>query len=416
MPQTTSSQATSASAPAAASGRTPGGRLRRVLLLVPCGLAMLMGVDAALALLGLPAPLSGDRLTSGHGMLMVIGFVGALIALERSAAIGRWWAHAAPVCMALGPLLTLVGPLPVRAGRAVMVAGCLVLCVDYVVLWSRNREPLVAVQIGGGISALCGTIVWLGGAAVPSLVPFLIPFLVLTVIAERLDLSRIGQLAWTPGRRRRHEDSLVLLSALSVLAGPAAMARPTIGLPAHGLVLIALAAQSASGDVARRGVRAAGPHRFTALMILAGYGWLVVTGLLLLRPALSGLHYDATLHAVFLGFVLSMIAAHASTILPTLLGVRMRFVAGFWGVGLVLHLSLLVRIAADLAGSEHWRQVGGLGNIAALLGLVAVAVWSSVVRDAAEAERPPSARGGPGPVGGGAPDNPPAMTIPRTDA
>ena len=82
------------SAPAAASGRTPGGRLRRVLLLVPCGLAMLMGVDAALALLGLPAPLSGDRLTSGHGMLMVIGFVGALIALERSVAIGRWWAHA----------------------------------------------------------------------------------------------------------------------------------------------------------------------------------------------------------------------------------------------------------------------------------------------------------------------------------
>ncbi|MFC2642043.1 MAG: hypothetical protein ACFN04_10895, partial [Propionibacterium acidifaciens] len=311
------SQATSASSPAAASGRAPGGQLRRVLLLVPCGLAMLMGVDAALALLGLPAPLSGDRLTSGHGMLMVIGFVGALIALERSVAIKRRWAHGAPVCMALGSLLTLVGPLPVRAGRAVMVAGCLVLCVNYVVLWSRNREPLVAVQIGGGISALCGTIVWLGGAAVPSLVPFLISFLVLTVIAERLDLSRIGQLAWSPDRRRRHEDSLVLLSALSVLVGPAAMARPTIGLPVHGLVLIALAVQSASGDVARRGVRAAGPHRFTALMILAGYGWLVVTGLLLLRPALSGLRYDATLHAVFLGFILSMIAAHASTILPT---------------------------------------------------------------------------------------------------
>ena len=144
------SQATSASSPAAASGRAPGGQLRRVLLLVPCGLAMLMGVDAALALLGLPAPLSGDRLTSGHGMLMVIGFVGALIALERSVAIKRRWAHGAPVCMALGSLLTLVGPLPVRAGRAVMVAGCLVLCVNYVVLWSRNREPLVAVQIGGG--------------------------------------------------------------------------------------------------------------------------------------------------------------------------------------------------------------------------------------------------------------------------
>lgn len=391
-------------------GRAPIGQLRRVLFLVPCGLSMLMGLDAALALLDLPAPLSGERFTSGHGMLMVIGFVGALVSLERSVSIKRWWAHAAPVAMALGSLLTLVAPLPVLAGRAVMVAGCLAMCANYVVLWRRNREPLVAVQIGGGISALCATIVWLGGVAIPSFIALLISFLALTVIAERLDLSRIGQLAWTPRRRRLHEDALVLLAVLAVLAGAATVTWPAVALPCYGLVLIALSVQSASGDVARRGITVPGPNRFMSGMILAGYGWLVVTGLMLLRPALSGLRYDATLHAVFLGFIMSMVAAHASTILPGLLGIQMRFVPGFWGVGLVLHLSLVVRIAADLADSQPWRQVGGLGNIAAMLGLVAVAIWAATTKDAAETEQQP-----PRPAPRGGPGVPLTTTNPRTN-
>ncbi|WP_316670025.1 hypothetical protein [uncultured Propionibacterium sp.] len=387
-------------------GQPLGGRLRRALLLVPCGLSMLMGLDSALALLNLSAPLGGERFTGAHGMLMVIGFVGALVGLERSVAIRRWWACVAPVCMALGALLSLVGPLPMRVGKAVMVAGCIAMCVDCVVLWNRNREPLVAVQIGGGVSALCSAIVWFGGAAVPGFISFLISFLVLTVIAERLGPSRIGQLAWTPGRRRLHEDSLVVLAALALLSGPLTMMRPSVALPVYGLVLIALSVQSASGDVARRGIKAAGSNRFMPVMILTGYGWLVVTGLLLLRPALSGLRYDATLHAVLLGFTMSMVAAHAPTILPALLGVQMRFVAGFWGVGLVLHATLAVRVAADLAGSEFWRQVGGLGNIASLLGLVAVAIWSSVTQDAAATEQAPR------PGSGG----PPVVTVPRADA
>ena len=401
------------STPATASrpGPAPTGRLRRVLFLVPCGLSLLMGLSAALALLDLPAPLSGERFTSGHGMLMVIGFVGALVSLERSVSIRRWWAYAAPVAMALGCLLTLVAPLPVRAGRAVMVAGCLAMCANYVVLWRRNREPLVAVQIGGGISALCGAVIWFGGVAIPGFIALLISFLALTVIAERLDLSRIGQLAWTPRRRLLHEDALVLLAVLVVLTGSATVLWPVVALPCYGLVLIALAVQSASGDVARRGITVPGPNRFMSVMILAGYGWLAVTGLMLLRPALSGLRYDATLHAVFLGFIMSMVAAHASTILPGLLGIRMRFVPGFWGVGLVLHVSLAVRVTADLAGSESWRRMGGLGNVAALLGLVAVAIWSAVTKDPAETGQQP-----PRPAAQGGPGIPATTTTPRTNA
>lgn len=402
--------------PGAAPGARPGAAARgRVLLLIPCGAAMLMGLDAALVLLGLPAPLSGQRFSDAHAMLMAVGFIGALVSLERSVSIRRPWAHAAPVAMALGALATVVAPVPVQVGRALMAAGCAAMCLNYGVLWRRNREPLVAVQIGGGLSALCATLAWLGGVAIPNLAVLLVSFLVLTVVAERLDLSRIGQLAWSPARRRRHEDSLVALAALLVLVGPLTILWPAYALPGYGVILIVLAIQSASGDVARRGVRVAGPGRFTALMILAGYGWLAAAGLLLLRPALSGLYYDAILHAVFLGFVLSMVAAHASTILPTLLGVPMRFVAGFWGVGLVLHLGLLVRVGADLAGSGPGRQVGALATMAALLGLVAVGVWASVTRDGASGEQPhPGRRPRPDPAA--SPDTRPAPTTPRTES
>lgn len=71
-------------APAAdRSGRSGRSGLRRLVFLLPAGVAMLAGLDAALMLLGVPAPLSTDRLPDVHGMLMVLGFVGTLISLER---------------------------------------------------------------------------------------------------------------------------------------------------------------------------------------------------------------------------------------------------------------------------------------------------------------------------------------------
>ena len=45
----------------------------RLLLLLPGGLALLAGLDAALILLGLPAPVRVDRLPQVHGMLLVLG-------------------------------------------------------------------------------------------------------------------------------------------------------------------------------------------------------------------------------------------------------------------------------------------------------------------------------------------------------
>ncbi|WP_228489039.1 hypothetical protein [Raineyella fluvialis] len=82
-------------------------RRTRLAMLVPSGIALLLGLDAGLLLLGLPAPLVVTRLADVHGMVMTVGFVGSLISLERAVASGRRWAYAAPLGMSLGALAVL---------------------------------------------------------------------------------------------------------------------------------------------------------------------------------------------------------------------------------------------------------------------------------------------------------------------
>ena len=53
----------------------------RALLALPAGVAMVAGVDAGLTLLGVWSPVPSGRLGEAHGLLMVLGFVGALLAL-----------------------------------------------------------------------------------------------------------------------------------------------------------------------------------------------------------------------------------------------------------------------------------------------------------------------------------------------
>ena len=84
---------------------------------------------------------------------------------------------------------------------------------------------------------------------------------------------------------------------------------------------------------------------------------------------------DAALHAVLLGFVMSMVIAHAPIIFPVLLGVRMRYHAGAIVPVALLHASLVLRIAGDLGGEPGWRTAGAAGNAIALAAfLVSTAV------------------------------------------
>lgn len=342
--------------------------------MLPAGISLLVGIDAGLSLLKAWPPVRSGRLAEQHGVLMVLGFVGTLIALERAVALGRRSGYLVPALFGAGALLLLVpGAVPTRIGADLFPLGALGLCLLYVPLWRRQRDDAVLVSALGAVCLLGGTLLWRGGADTSVAVPWLAGFVILTIAGERLELARVAMPA-TAGR------DLVLLGAAIAVAVTAATLW-SVGAMLLGLSLLALALWLARHDVARRTVNGVGLPRFAGACMLAGQCWLAVAGAVWLvsGAVTGGPAYDTVVHAVFLGFTMSMIFAHASTILPAVTRVPLPYRPVMWVPWLLLQASLLLRLyGGDARGSELALRVGGAGNALALLLFLVVAVGSLV--------------------------------------
>ncbi|GAA4886026.1 hypothetical protein [Serinicoccus chungangensis] len=351
----------------------PAGRSPRwaPLLIVGGGLALLAGLDAALTLAGLPAPVGSARLAVLHGPLMVLGFLGTVIALERAVALRTTWSLLAPALLGAGALALVVLAQPLL-GRLLLVQGMLLLVVVYLALWRRNGDLLVAVQALGAVLAAAAALL-LTRVEVATVVPLLVGFVVLTIGAERVELAR---LAMPDGSRR----TLTTHAAGLTGAALAALLWPVPGGRLLGVSLLLLTAWLVRHDVARRLVRTSGLPRFAAAALLAGYAWLAVAGLglvLLGSPAVSPAGYDIVVHATFLGFAMSMILAHAPVILPAVLRVRLPYTAVMWGPLVLLHVTLLGRVLTVAAGTTAGWHAALIGNVAAVLLFVTVSAITS---------------------------------------
>jgi hypothetical protein len=323
-------------------------------------------------LLGVPAPVSAARLPDVHGMLLVFGFVGTLVSLERAVALRRRPGFLAPALLGMGGLL-LVSPAPLAVGQWAMLGGAVALVGVYVPLWSRQQDDSVLVQAIGAVLGVGALALWLGGVPVSHLLPWLAGFVVLTIAGERLELARV---AMGPGAGTR----LLLLSAAVVSGVVASLLWPEVGHPLLGLSLLALVGWLGAHDVARRTVRATGLTRFMAASMLAGYLWLAVAGATwaLGGPAYDGARYDVVIHAVFLGYTISMIMAHAPVILPAVLRRPLPYHPALLAPAALLQVSLALRLwCGDGYGLDLARRTGGVLNVVALLGFFALAAWSA---------------------------------------
>lgn len=344
----------------------------RLAFVLPAGACLLLGLDAALLLLGVPAPLRVDRLPDVHGMLLVFGFVGTLVSLERAVALGRPAGFVAPGLLATGGLL-LVSPAPIALGQGALLLGAGALVGVYVPLWRRQRDDAVLVQALGAVVGTGALLLWRGGAPVPSLVPWLAAFVVLTIAGERLELARIT-MGPSAGTR------LLQLTSTLIGAVVAALLWPEVGQPLLGIAVLALVGWLVLHDVATKTIRSRGLTRFMAAGMLAGYAWLAVAGGVwaLAGPVSDGPAYDAVIHAVFLGFTMSMIMAHAPVILPAVLRRPLPYHPVLLVPAALLQLSLVIRLWwGDARGVEPALQTGGVLNVTALLGFFLLVAWSA---------------------------------------
>jgi hypothetical protein len=339
----------------------------RVPLLVLGFLSLLSGIAGGLARLGFePMPVSDDGVLL-HGALMVSGFFGTVISLERAAALDRLWGYAAPLACGLGGLALAAGA--PRAGAALLLAGALLL-VAISAVFLRRQASLESWTLAGAAACWCiGNGLLAAGAAVAAAVPWWLAFFALTIGAERLELSR-----YMPRTRAAH-------AAFAAIAIALAAAAP-VSLSLQGAVLAALAAWLFAFDIARKTVLGTGLPRYIAVCLLGGYAWLAMGGALLaaLGGQRAGPLYDAALHAFFVGFVFCMVFGHAPVILPAVLRVALAYTPRLYLALAVLHLSLALRVAGGLAGDYGLRTAGSAGNAAAIAVFIALAAWSVLAR------------------------------------
>lgn len=345
---------------------------RRLPLMVLGVLSLLAGLWGGLLLLGLHVPVLRATTAADHGPLMALGFLGTVISLERAVALRRAWGYLAPAAAGVGALALVAGA-PGAFGWGLLCLASVVFVVIYVVvLQIAPALHLVAM----GLGALCwylATVLWFANWSIPRLVPWLAGFLVLTILGERLELARVAIV--TPASRRAFLTATAVFGAGLIVASlPGATAFTGVRIAGAGLVLLAL--WGARYDVARRTVRVPGVTRFMAVCLLSGYAWLAAGGGLWLALGDLGAGvagYDAALHAIFLGFVMSMIFGHAPVIVPAVLGVRLPFRPWFYLHLGLLHLALLVRLVpGDAFGVRVAWQVGGAGTEVAVLAFLAV--------------------------------------------
>lgn len=288
-----------------------------------------------------------------HGILMVNSFLASLIFLERAVTFNNKLVLLLPFIHALSAIAVLTGF--IQAAEIIVVAGSagfMFMCAYFIY---RYRELYYYVFLAGATSLLVGNIILLSTQRYPSAVTWWMGFLLFTIVAERLELSRFLSLT-------KKKTAFLLAALASVLV--------TLFLPfhLHGQVFLALAMTATAAwllryDMAWHSIKIGGQHRYSGILLITGYVWILVTAVFLIMGSNFAFGYDAALHSFFIGFVFSMIFSHAPIILPAVARIPVKIYRPFLYVWFILlQFTLLLRIAADMMTWIQIRKIAGISN------------------------------------------------------
>lgn len=340
---------------------------------LPIAAVLVAGVAGGLVRAGVTWPVS--PVASGwlgpaaafHAALMVSGFLGTIIGIERAVAVKSAPAFLAPLASASAAACLLAGqPGP---ARVLFVLAAAVFTVVNALLVRRQPAAHTWLLLVSAVAWLLGNLAFGVGYGGPATLAWWFAFLVLTIAAERLEMTRL---------MRRRPGALASFFVLvgAMLAGATwSCPSPSWGGAIFGASLSALAVWLLHFDIARRTVLAEGLSRYMAVCLLGGYVWLGVAGVAWVAMSLGHATRDLALHALGLGFVISMVMGHAPVILPAIARIKVSFGPVFYLPLGALHVSLLWRFGGGWLSHDARAQGSALN--AAALGLFALTMFGA---------------------------------------
>jgi hypothetical protein len=337
-------------------------RLQRIPLLLLGIFTLLTAIYGGLQRMAWDLPVLNTIIPLSHGQLMIGGFLGTVIGLERAVVIKKFWSYLGPLFTGLGSLLIILD-MSITAGAVMITAGSIILFLMFIRFIIANPAVYTGVMAIGAVLWIIGNILWLAGFSMANILMWWMGFLVLTILGERLELSRILKITRI---KRIH----FLLGVTTFLAGVILSTfRFESGMILSGFALLIIALWLFLFDLSRKSLYRPGLTRYIAIALITGFVWLAAGGFMALFNGgqQAGPVYDAIVHAVMIGFVFSMIFGHAPIIFPAILKVTMTFRWTAYIPLVLLHLSLLFRISADHAGWLEGRMWGGMINGIAIL-------------------------------------------------
>jgi len=292
--------------------------------------ALITGIVRLMALEGMLGQPPLVRTFPLHGEVMVFGFLAVLIVTERYLGSLTFRlnpaVHSMPFLVGAGAVLKLLGRLtgadPLHAVGTILLALGVVIYIYLLLAVSRQSAQALpfCFMLLAAILLLLGDLLTLRSSPVGrmNLSLILLGFPILTIIGERVELSRyisprlLSRMRW--GLAACAVAFLLLLIAENPV--PAGVWAVLLGLA----VLPLLSSESSL-------VRAAGAsperlHRYLGKHLVVAYFWFFLGLALTMAWAVGGSGpalFDASLHALAVGFIGTMILAHAPLVVPAIL-------------------------------------------------------------------------------------------------
>lgn len=332
-------------------------KIHRLPFLLIAFLSLIVGIFAGLARLGW-TQFSFPAMTH-HGAIMVGGFLGTLISLEKVIPLKKKWLFLFPVLSGSSIVAFFAGSQMISF--ILLVVASLGLAGAFLVYWMRERTLIYAMMFLGALSWLTGNLLMLQESFYPLAIAWWMGFALLIISAERLELMKFLPVS--------NASKYLFVFLLIIFLAGAAISFHGAGSILGGVSLILIAVWLLKFDLIAITIKKTGLQKFVAISLLTGYISLLLTGVLTMSLADTAFSYDITIHTFFVGFVFSMIFAHGPIILPGVIGSSAKPFHRILYVWLILlHASWVLRMAGGVTLEMEWRMVSGIISLVGILG------------------------------------------------